>query len=80
MKHCPTCQCKVLPTRIAQLIWDKRHAEGLKQREAAKAAGLPPSTMSRMEAGKMPDIVTLKALRAWLGCTYEELLGLKPDE
>jgi transcriptional regulator with XRE-family HTH domain len=51
---------------IGTVLRDWRTINRLSQREAAEKIGITPSTMSRIEAGKMVDANTVIYLIAWL--------------
>lgn len=58
--------------RLASLVRKKRASRGL--RETAKEIGsVSPSTLSRVEGGKMPDMETFLALCDWLQVPPAEL-------
>lgn len=46
---------------------EKRTDEGLSVRQAANSAGISFSTLSRVEGGSQPDLVTFLNLCVWLG-------------
>ena len=50
--------------RLGQLVREKRGDEGV--RAAAKEAGVSPATLSRVERGHVPDMLTFEKLCAWL--------------
>ena len=58
--------------KLAALVRAKRGKQGL--REAAADAKVSPSTLSRVEQGKVPDIDTFARLCSWLGVTPADLL------
>jgi transcriptional regulator with XRE-family HTH domain len=47
-------------------------------RQAAKAAGVSPATLSRVQRGHVPDIDSLVALARWLNTPIEKLLNAPP--
>ena len=53
----------------------KRRAEDISWREVARQAGVGPSTLTRMQQGKRPDVDTFSALVSWLGAAAEEFLA-----
>ena len=58
--------------RLASLVRKKRGSRGL--RETANEIGnVSPSTLSRVESGKMPDMETFLALCNWLDVPPAEL-------
>lgn len=52
----------------------KRRAEVISWRELARQAGVSPSTLTRMQQGKGPDVETFSALIRWLDVPAEEFL------
>lgn len=66
-----------LPT----LIYQRRGGRlGMTLREAAIDSDIPNQTLSRLERGGNPDIVTFRKLCLWLGVSADQLLGLKEKE
>lgn len=58
--------------RLAALVRAKRGDKGL--RAAAEEIGeVSPSTLSRIEQGRMPDVDTFFRLCRWLGVSADEL-------
>ena len=51
--------------RLASLVRKKRGSRGLRE-TAAEIGNVSPSTLSRVESGKMPDMETLLFLCNWL--------------
>ncbi len=47
-------------------------------RETADEIGIAPATLSRVERGHTPDLVTFGKLCAWLGVDASEVLGIDP--
>jgi transcriptional regulator with XRE-family HTH domain len=65
--------------KLANLVRNKRLTRGL--RETAKEIGnVSPSTISRVENGKTPDIETFLALCDWLEVPAAELIKNTEDE
>ncbi len=57
--------------QLAALVKAKRGKKGL--REVAKEiGGISPSTLSRVEQGKMPDVDTFTKICDWLGVAPDE--------
>lgn len=50
--------------RLGQLVRERRGEAGV--RAAAKEAGVSPATLSRVERGHVPDMLTFEKLCAWL--------------
>ncbi len=49
----------------------ERRAKELSWRQLAKEAGISPSTLTRMQQGKSPDVNTFTALTRWLNTPAE---------
>ena len=65
--------------KLANLVRNKRLTRGL--RETAKEIGnVSPSTISRVENGKIPDMDTFLALCDWLEVPPAELIKNTEDE
>ena len=65
--------------KLASLVRNKRLTRGL--RETAKEIGnVSPSTISRVENGKTPDMETFLALCDWLEIPAAELIKNTEDE
>lgn len=76
---------KRLSQTIAQMVYGKRIVsdshlpkgkEVIGLREAAKACGVSAATLSRIEAGKPPDIYTFRKICIWLGVSADVLLDI----
>ena len=52
----------------------RRKAEELSWRELARQAKVSPSTLTRMQQGKRPDVDTFGALVKWLGAPADDFL------
>jgi transcriptional regulator with XRE-family HTH domain len=50
----------------------ERRAKNLSWRQLAKIAGVSPSTLTRMQQGKSPDVNTFTALSRWLNIPAEK--------
>jgi len=74
---CPSCgratTTVVADTPIAQAIFAKRKRHALSVRQAAEMAGVSPSTLCRVERGKMPDVESAVKLAEWLGESLDAL-------
>jgi transcriptional regulator with XRE-family HTH domain len=57
--------------RLGQLVRDRRGDKGV--RAAAAEAGVSAATLSRVERGHLPDILTYQRLCAWLRIDPETL-------
>lgn len=65
--------------RLASLVRKRRGGRGL--RETSKEIGsVSPSTLSRIEGGKMPDMETFMALCDWLQVPPSELFQTTEDQ
>lgn len=59
---------------LGRLIAVKRDGRGI--RAAATDVGISPATLSRVENGNMPDLVTFAKICKWLDLDPREFLGL----
>jgi len=50
--------------RLGGLLRERRGGRGV--REVATEIGISPATLSRVEAGKLPDLLTFRKLCTWL--------------
>ena len=66
---------KVTLQNLGTIVREKRGNSGLRQ--VARDIGTSPATLSRVEAGKMPDITTFGKLCRWLGVDAGRLLGIE---
>ena len=66
---------KITLQNLGTIVRRKRGNSGL--REVARAIGTSPATLSRVEAGKMPDITTFGKLCKWLEVDPAQLLGIE---
>src|SRR5262249_3393367 len=53
----------------------ERQARGLSWRQLAMTAGVSPSTLTRMQQGKSPDVNTFTALTSWLDIPAERFFS-----
>ena len=60
--------------RLGAIVRDRRGARGV--REAAAEIRISPATLSRVEAGKLPDLTTFRKICAWLAIDPSEILEL----
>ncbi|MEH2407712.1 helix-turn-helix domain-containing protein [Nostoc sp.] len=58
--------------RLASLVRKKRGSRGLRE-TSAEIGNVSPSTLSRVESGKMPDMETFLSLCNWLEVPPAEL-------
>ena len=61
--------------QIGTLIRERRGSDGV--REAAKQIGISPSTLSRVENGKQPDLATFQKLCQWMGVNPSDFLSVQ---
>ena len=59
---------------LGSIVRERRGVRGL--REVAREIGTSPATLSRIEAGKLPDLTTFGKLCRWLEIEPSELLGI----
>lgn len=52
---------------LAAALRAQRKAAGLSLRELAAETGVPYSTLSRVEAGRLPDLGTFRSIVDWMG-------------
>jgi transcriptional regulator with XRE-family HTH domain len=57
----------------------ERKTKGLSWRQLAKAARVSPSTLTRMQQGKSPDVNTFSALTGWLNIPAERFYTEQPN-
>lgn len=60
---------------LGRLIAVKRDGRGV--RAVASDVGISPATLSRVENGNMPDLVTFAKICKWLDLDPREFLGLE---
>ena len=63
---------KVRLGQIGTLLRERRGTLGV--RDTAKEIGVSPATLSRIENGKQPDLVTFEKVCRWLGISPLEVL------
>ena len=61
--------------RLGAIVREKRGPSKL--RETARAIGIGPATLMRVEAGRIPDVETFGKLCKWLGTDPGTLLGFQ---
>jgi transcriptional regulator with XRE-family HTH domain len=76
--HQPTLPAGIEAKELGRLLRERRVSQKLSVRQAAEAAGVSFSTLSRVEAGAQPDLTTFLNLTAWLGLSPEEFLRPTP--
>src|SRR6266404_7389361 len=57
----------------------ERQAKGISWRQLAIEAEVGPSTLTRMQQGKSPDVNTFSALTTWLNIPAERFYAEQPD-
>lgn len=70
MSHDPSSTA-VDVSELAGLLRARRKEERKTLREVAAETGVPFSTLSRVESGKLPDLTTFRNIVAWLGVPPE---------
>jgi transcriptional regulator with XRE-family HTH domain len=58
----------------------ERKTRQLSWRQLAKDAGVSPSTLTRMQQGKSPDVNTFSALTTWLDIPAERFYADQPHQ
>ena len=56
----------------------ERRAREISWRQLALEAGVSPSTLTRMQQGKSPDVNTFSALTSWLNVPAERIYSARP--
>lgn len=59
---------------LARSLRKRRRVLGLGLREAARQAEVPPTTFSRVEDGRLPDLATYQRLVGWLGVSSDAFM------
>src|SRR6266566_6745609 len=60
--------------RLGALLRERRGGRGI--REVAKEIGVSPATLTRIEAGRLPDLLTFRKICAWIKIDPAEILGI----
>lgn len=60
--------------RLGSMLRERRGARGV--REVAKEIGISPATLSRVESGKLPDLLTFRKICGWLKINSNEVLEI----
>ena len=60
--------------RLGALLRERRGGRGL--REVAQEIGVSPATLTRIEAGRLPDLLTFRKICTWLQVDPAEILGI----
>jgi len=53
--------------QLAAMLRTRRAKDGKSLRDVAAETGVPFTTLSRVESGKLPDLTTFRNIVAWLG-------------
>ena len=60
--------------RLGAQLRERRGGRGI--REVAKEIGVSPATLTRIEAGRLPDLLTFRKICEWLKINPAEILGI----
>jgi len=60
--------------RLGALLRERRGGRGI--REVALEIGISPATLTRIEAGRLPDLLTFRRICEWLKVNPAEILGI----
>jgi transcriptional regulator with XRE-family HTH domain len=63
--------------KLGEMISSRRGSMGI--RAAASEIGISPATLSRIENGNVPDLMTFAAICRWLGEDPATFLGMQPS-
>jgi len=63
--------------RLGALLRDRRGGRGI--REVAEEIGISPATLTRIEAGRLPDLLTFRKISEWLQINPADLLGIPAE-
>ena len=63
--------------RLGELLRQRRGGRGV--RDVATEIGVSPATLSRVESGKLPDLITFRKLCAWLKVDPAEILDMSGE-
>jgi transcriptional regulator with XRE-family HTH domain len=63
--------------RLSNLLREQRGGRGV--RDVANEIGVSPATLSRVEAGKLPDLMTFRKLCSWLRVDPADILEISED-
>ena len=76
----PLLPAGIEASELGRLLRQARLDQDLSLRQAAEAAGVSFSTLSRVEAGAHPDLTSFLKLTAWLGVSPEAFLRPTPTK
>lgn len=60
--------------RLGALLRERRGGRGI--REVAQEIGVSPATLTRVEGGRLPDLLTFRKICEWLKIDPAEILGI----
>jgi transcriptional regulator with XRE-family HTH domain len=60
--------------RLGAMLRDRRGGRGI--REVASEIGISAATLTRVEAGRLPDIATFQKICSWLNVNPAEILDI----
>ena len=63
--------------RLGNLLRERRGGRGV--RDVAIEIGVSPATLSRVESGKLPDLLTFRKLCTWLKVDPAEILEISDE-
>lgn len=63
--------------RLGNLLRERRGGRGV--RDVATEIGVSPATLSRVESGKLPDLLTFRKLCSWLKVDPAEILEISDE-
>jgi len=64
--------------RLGALLRERRGGRGI--RDVAKEIGVSPATLTRIEAGRLPDLLTFRKICAWLKINPADILGIPTQQ
>jgi transcriptional regulator with XRE-family HTH domain len=64
--------------RLGALLRERRGGRGM--REVAKEIGISPATLTRIEGGRLPDLLTFRRICEWLKINPAEILGIPTQQ
>jgi transcriptional regulator with XRE-family HTH domain len=64
--------------RLGNLLRERRGGRGV--RDVATEIGVSPATLSRVEGGKLPDLLTFRKLCTWLKVDPAEILEISDEK
>lgn len=64
--------------RLGALLRERRGGRGI--RDVSQEIGISPATLTRIEAGRLPDLLTFRKICEWLRVNPAELLGIPTED